>query len=205
MNREPEKQKGHPHSLIPHGDAMKIYKLRRWPLCPWYLRDCEAGRIAVRAVREPLRWAPAVVRAAPALQSAVGRMSADPPGPGCLRVFGCYPFGGALPYTAGTLSRMDERNLRKGDGIVNWGGFGGFWAEGWFDAFGLSLSRAGTSKTKDNGHPLGALARSPCPKGVAGVRVLVGLALTYLPIWRLTWFSCWFSVRCSCLVMAPPF
>ena len=65
-------------------------------------------------------------RAAPALQSAVGRMSADPPGPGCLRVFGCYPFGGALPCTAGTLSRMDGRNLRKGDGIVNWGGLGGF-------------------------------------------------------------------------------
>ena len=61
MDREPEKQKGHPRSLMPHGDAMKINKLRRWPLCPWYLRDCEAVRIAVRAVREPLRWAPAVV------------------------------------------------------------------------------------------------------------------------------------------------
>ncbi|WP_239498020.1 hypothetical protein, partial [Ralstonia sp. GX3-BWBA] len=31
-----------------------------------------------------------------------------------------------LPCTAGTLSRMDERNLRKGDGIVNWGA-AAFW------------------------------------------------------------------------------
>jgi len=46
---------------------------------------------------------------------------ADPPGPGCLRVFGCYPFGGAWPCAAGTLSRMDGRNLRKGAGIVNQG------------------------------------------------------------------------------------
>nr|CUV25277.1 conserved protein of unknown function [Ralstonia solanacearum]CUV35304.1 conserved protein of unknown function [Ralstonia solanacearum]CUV37744.1 conserved protein of unknown function [Ralstonia solanacearum]CUV61271.1 conserved protein of unknown function [Ralstonia solanacearum] len=54
-----KKQKGHPRSLTPHGDAMKIM-LRGWPLCPWYLRDWDAAQ-RVRQFREPLRWAPAMV------------------------------------------------------------------------------------------------------------------------------------------------
>ena len=72
----------------------------------------------------------------------------------------------------------------------------------------LALTRHGRMAIQmRGGRPriVGGGAQAPPPATRAGLAGVSRVRWRYFPISRLTWFSCWFSVRFSCLLIWPPF